>query len=133
MMPASSKYPDELKQRAVRLVLEDDERGATARVADQLGINRETLRKWVKAARRERDEPETVNLEAENAGLCGRLFEAERANEILKAASNVGMGEDISIHDLAVLIAESSGGMVNSCSPPTYPTGRPGSCWTSAI
>lgn len=81
MMPAPRKYPDELKQRAVRLVLENDERGATARVADQLGINRETLRNWVKAARREHDEPATVNLEAENAELRKRLFEAERAVE----------------------------------------------------
>ncbi len=87
MMPAPRRYPDELKQRAVRLVLESDERGATARVADQLGINRETLRNWVKAARRRRDEPVVVDLEAANAQLRKRNFELERADEILKAAA----------------------------------------------
>lgn len=50
MMPTSPrKYPEELKQRAVRLVSEDGQHGAIARVADRLDINRETLRNWVKA------------------------------------------------------------------------------------
>ena len=48
-MPAPKKYPDELKERAVRLVFEMRERsgqknGTVARVADQLGVNRESLR-----------------------------------------------------------------------------------------
>ena len=82
------KYPDELRERAVRLVLEDDEHGAIARVADRLDINRETLRNWVNAERRRPEQPEAVDLEAENARLRKQLAEAERDKEILKAASS---------------------------------------------
>jgi transposase len=54
-MPALRKYPDELRQRAVRMVFEVREQtgqrpGAIARVGDQLGVNRETLRNWVRQA-----------------------------------------------------------------------------------
>ena len=59
-MPAPRKYPDELRERAVRLVREDGERGALARVVAQLDINPETLRNWVKADRRRTEQPETV-------------------------------------------------------------------------
>ena len=55
-MPAPRKYSDELRDRAVRLVedlLSDPDlqlsiTGACSRVSDQLGINRDTLRGWVK-------------------------------------------------------------------------------------
>jgi transposase len=88
MMPAPRKYPDELRDRAVRLVREDGEHGAIARVADRLDINRETLRNWVNGDRRRREEPEAVSLEEENARLRKQLAEAERDKEILKAASS---------------------------------------------
>jgi transposase len=52
MMPAPRKYPDEMRERAVRLVRDDGEHGAIARVADRLDINRETLRNWVLCRRR---------------------------------------------------------------------------------
>ena len=52
MMPAPRKYPDELHERAVRLVREDGQHGAIPRVADRLDINRETLRNWVTGERR---------------------------------------------------------------------------------
>lgn len=88
MMPTSPrKYPEELKQRAVRLVNEDGQHGAIARVADRLDINRETLRNWVKADKRRREQPEVVDLEVENAKLRREVEELERANEILMAAS----------------------------------------------
>ena len=53
--PSSRRYPDELKERAVRLVLEaraEDPRDNTAisRVARQLGVGVESLRVWVKQA-----------------------------------------------------------------------------------
>ncbi len=86
-MPGPRRYPEELKARAVRLVREDGERGAIARVADRLDVNRETLRNWVKADRRRREDPQGVDLEAENKRLRKRNEELERANEILKAAS----------------------------------------------
>jgi transposase len=57
-MPAPRKYPEELKDRAVRLVedlLADPEvevsiTGACSKVGQQLGINRDTLRGWIKQA-----------------------------------------------------------------------------------
>lgn len=54
-MPAPKKYPDELRERAVRMVFEIREetgqrKGALARVGQQLGINPETLRTWVNQA-----------------------------------------------------------------------------------
>ena len=88
IMPAPRKYPAELRDRAVRLVREDGEHGAIARVADRLDINRETLRNWVKADRRRTEEPEKVDLEEENKRLRKQLAEAERDKEILKAASS---------------------------------------------
>ncbi len=54
-MPAPKKYPDELRERAVRMVFEIREqtgqrKAALARVGKQLGINPETLRNWVNRA-----------------------------------------------------------------------------------
>ncbi|MCA2230353.1 transposase [Nonomuraea aurantiaca] len=54
-MPAPKKYPDELRERAVRMVFEIREQtgqapGAIARVAQQLGVHREALRSWVRQA-----------------------------------------------------------------------------------
>ena len=71
----------------MRLVREDGQHGAIARVADRLDINRETLRNWVKGDRRKRDETEVVDLEAENARLRKDNEELRRANEILKSVS----------------------------------------------
>jgi transposase len=93
-MPALRKYPDELRQRAVRMVFEVREQtsgapGAIARVADQLGVNRETLRNWVRQAEVDSgqrpgvtttDQQRIVELERE-------VRELRRANQILKAAS----------------------------------------------
>jgi transposase-like protein len=58
VMLAPQKYPPEVRDRAIRLVddlLSDDQlqlsvTGACRRVAEQLGINRDTLRGWVKQA-----------------------------------------------------------------------------------
>lgn len=56
-MPAPRRYPAELRQRAVRLVLEtrdqqpgDTVPGALLRVGRQLGVNPDTLRGWVRQA-----------------------------------------------------------------------------------
>ena len=53
--PASKRYPPELKERAVRMVLDlkrvdPGDHGVTARVARQLGVGVESLRTWVKQA-----------------------------------------------------------------------------------
>ena len=57
-MSAPQKYPPEVRDRAIRLVddlLADDQlqlsvTGACRRVGEQLGINRDTLRGWLKQA-----------------------------------------------------------------------------------
>ena len=54
-MSAPKKYPDEVRERAVRLVLDVEVEagsvtGACRRVGEQLGINADTLRGWVKQA-----------------------------------------------------------------------------------
>lgn len=88
-MAAPRKYPDELRTRAVRMVREANQRGAIKRVADQLGINPETLRNWVRQAQVDDGERAGTpsDLAEENRQLRQQLAEAERANEILRRAS----------------------------------------------
>jgi transposase len=47
-MPAPRKYPQELRERAVRLALESDR--PLKHVADDLGVHYESLRNWVRQA-----------------------------------------------------------------------------------
>lgn len=93
-MAAPKKYPDELRERAVRMVFEVRERegnkpGAIARVADQLGVHREALRGWVRQAEIDGGRrPGTSSSDAQRiAELERENRELRRANEILKAAS----------------------------------------------
>ena len=93
-MPAQRKYPEELRERAVKMVFEVRERdgkghGEIARIARQLGIHPEALRGWLKQAEIDGglrpgittpDAARIAELERENRDL-------RRANEILKAAS----------------------------------------------
>ena len=53
--PTSKRYPPELKERAVRMVLDlrqqdPDDKTVISRVARQLGVGDESLRAWVKQA-----------------------------------------------------------------------------------
>jgi transposase len=87
-MPRPRKYPDELRERAVRVVIES--KRPVAQVARELGIQPESLRNWVRQAeadaglradRLTTEERERLKaLERENRDL-------RRSNEILKAAS----------------------------------------------
>src|SRR4051794_25104296 len=93
-MPAPKKYPDEVRERAVRMVFQireesGQQQGAIARVEDQLGVNRETLRNWVKQAEIDGGQrPGTSTADALRiAELERENRELRRANEILKAAS----------------------------------------------
>ena len=87
-MAAPRKYPQELRERAVRLARESDR--PLAQIAKDLGVHREALRLWVRqdeADRGERvDQLSTVERE-ELARLRKENAELKRANEILKAAS----------------------------------------------
>lgn len=87
-MPAKKKYPDELRERGVRLALESER--PISQVAKDLGIQRESLRRWVRRA--EADEGRRADLltsdeHARLKALDREVKELRRANEILKAAS----------------------------------------------
>jgi transposase len=93
-MPAQRKYPDELRERAVRMVLEIRQRegkgrGELARVGRQLGVHPEALRGWVKQAWIDSGtRPGTTTEDQQRiAELEREVRELRRANEILKAAS----------------------------------------------
>jgi transposase len=93
-MSRHGKYPNELRERAVRLVLEHQhEHGSQwetiCSVAEKLGPTAETVRKWVRRA--EIDGGVRPGVTSEEAAEIKRLkrenAELRRANEILKAAS----------------------------------------------
>lgn len=89
-MAAPKKYPDELRQRAVRLYRESTPRPVIRRLAEQLGVHHEALRNWIRqdeADRGERDDRPTSDMLEENRRLRKEVAELRRANEILKAAS----------------------------------------------
>jgi transposase len=93
--PSSKRYPPELKERAVRLVLEaraEDPRDNTAisRVARQLGVGPESLRGWVKQAEiDDGKKPGLTSAEREElATLRKENRELKRSNEILRRASS---------------------------------------------
>jgi transposase len=93
-MVSRKPHPDELRERAVKLVFEvraetGNERGSIARVGRQLGINTETLRNWVNKAEVDSGQrPGTTSEDRKRiAELEREVRELRRANEILKAAS----------------------------------------------
>ncbi len=93
-MAAPRKYPDELRERAIRMAV-DARRdpatctGALKRIGGQLGINPETLRNWVVQAEIDAgDHPGTSTDDAARlAELEKEVRELRRANEILRRAS----------------------------------------------
>lgn len=95
MAGSSTRYPQELRERAVRLVAEsrgnyDTEWAAMAAVATKLGIgSTETLRKWCRRAEVDAGQrPGTTSEEsAELKRLRAENRELKRANEILRSAS----------------------------------------------
>ena len=93
-MPAPSKYPEELRDRAVRLVFDmraetGQRKGLIKKVADQFGVNPETFRNWVRRAEVDRGErPGTTTEDAERIRELEReVRELRRANAILQSAS----------------------------------------------
>jgi transposase len=93
-MAAQRKYPDELRERAVKMVFEVRERdgkgrGEIARVAGQLGVHREALRTWIRQAEIDGSQRpgRTTGDKQRIAELEREVRELRRANEILKAAS----------------------------------------------
>jgi len=87
-MPTPKKYPDELRERAVRLVFESGR--PIAAVARDLGVHREALRLWVRQAEADggaRNDHLTTHERERLKTLERENRELRKANEILKAAS----------------------------------------------
>jgi transposase len=92
---SSRRYPPELRERAVRMVVEvsdqhDSEWAAISEVARLLGVGTaETVRKWVRQAQVDAgSRPGTTTVEsAEFKRLKRENAELRRANAILKTAS----------------------------------------------
>ena len=92
--PSQQRYPPELRERAIRLVLETiaqtgTRQGAVGRIAGQLGIGTESLREWVRRAEVDGGRRPGVPTEQQRrlAALEREVRELRRANEILKAAA----------------------------------------------
>ena len=94
-MGRPSQYPREMRERAIRLVVEtkheyDSEFVAIAAISKKLGIKSpETLRRWVRQSEVDGGERpgRTTQELAEIRELKKEVVELRRANEILKSAS----------------------------------------------
>lgn len=96
-MPAPRKYPQELRDRSIRLVREAMKEEpdvslnkAVLRIGQRVGVNPDTLRGWVKQARVDAGEVAgtTTGDAARLKHLEAEVRELKRANEILLAASS---------------------------------------------
>lgn len=93
-MGRPSRFSPEVRERAVRLVMEQrpshpSEWAALQAVATKLGTTAETLRKWVRQAERDTGQrPGLTTSERERLKELEReVRELKRANEILRKAS----------------------------------------------
>lgn len=93
-MPTARKYPEELLQRATRLVFESGR--PIAHVARDLGLPPETLRVYVRRTEANEGRRKDLLSDAEREeikALRKEVAQLRRANEILKAASVFFAGE----------------------------------------
>jgi transposase len=88
------RYPDELRERAIRMVFEHEDEypsqwKAICSIAHKLDIHQETLRVWVRRAEVDAGHRPglTSDERARMRDLEREVKELRRANEILKAAS----------------------------------------------
>ena len=93
-MTRPSRFSPEVRDRAVRMVLEQQDKhesqwAAISSVAEKIGCSAETLRNWLRQA--ERDQGQRPGLTTEERARLKQLerenFELRRANEILRKAS----------------------------------------------
>src|SRR6266581_5088273 len=95
-MTRPSRFSPEVRDRAVRMVLEQQDKhesqwAAITSIAEKIGCTAETLRSWVRQG--ERDAGRRPGLTTEERVRLKQLeretFELRRANEILKKAAGV--------------------------------------------
>lgn len=93
-MPKGQRYPAEVRERAVRLVLEQREAypsqwAAIRSIAEKMGCTTEALRSWVRRAETDAGKrPGLTSSERERMKELERENrELRRANEILRKAS----------------------------------------------
>ena len=93
-MPRKPPYPREVRERATRMVFEqqgayESQWAAITSIAQKFGMTAETLRSWVRQAETDTGKrPGVTSAEAERVKELERENrELRRANEILKAAS----------------------------------------------
>lgn len=93
-MPKGQRYPEEVRERAVRLVLEQREAypsqwAAIRSIAEKMGCTTEALRSWVRRAETDAGKrPGLTSSERERMKELERENrELRRANEILRKAS----------------------------------------------
>jgi transposase len=96
-------YPPEFKAEAVALYRSRPS-ATIAQIADDLGLNRETMRNWIRADERatsgRSDQPTTPvattatsGLETQNGRLKQRIRELEEERDILRKAARYFAGE----------------------------------------
>ncbi|MET7810532.1 transposase [Streptomyces sp. NPDC005395] len=92
-MPAQRRYPPEVMERAVRMVLDiraqdPDRVGVVGAVGDLIKVHPEVLRHWVKKAEASRREP-TAEVSGDDRlrELEREIRDLRRANAVLRAAT----------------------------------------------
>ena len=88
-MNRQKRYPPEIRERAVRLVLEHQENyssrwAALTSIADKMGCSVEALRRWVKRA-----EVDSGSRPGVSSAERMRILELERENRELKRANEI--------------------------------------------